>query len=210
MLMDKNTSQRITQIERTERSKAKIIEAANHYFAENGYHGTAMADIAKEAGLTGPGLLHHFPNKEELLIAVLEQRDQADQLRLTNLFNESRTPQMFDVLQNLVEHNQSTPEIVRLFTVLVTECIAVDHPGHDFFVERYRNYRHKYLYILQEYQQAGFIRKDIHIEQLSVLVMAVMDGLQIQWLLDPQEVDMVKSFTAFVQIMERGLQSGNK
>ena len=208
--MDENTPQRMTQVERTERSKAKIIEAANHYFSENGFHGTAMSDIAKAAGLTGPGLLHHFPNKEELLIAVLEQRDATDQERLSNLFSDSNTVQIFDVLENLMEYNQTIPEIVRLFTVLVTECIAVDHPGHNFFVERYRNYRHKYLYLIREYQQAGHIRNDIEVEQLSILVMAMMDGLQIQWLLDPQEVDMVQTFKTFVQIMERGLQADHE
>ena len=203
--MNENT-QRMTQAERTERSKAKIIEAANHFFAENGFHGTAMSDIAKEAGLTGPGLLHHFPNKEELLIAVLEQRDASDQDRLTNLFKETHSDRIFEILQSLVEHNQARPEIVRLFTVLVTECIAHDHPGHSFFVQRYRNYRHKYLHLLREYQQAGFIRQDIPVEQLSILVMAVMDGLQIQWLLDPEEVDMVESFNTFVKIIEKGLE----
>ena len=205
--MDENTLQRMTQAERTERSKAKIIDAANHYFAENGFHGTAMSDIAKEAGLTGPGLLHHFPNKEELLIAVLEQRDATDQERLTNLFKASHTDRIFEILQSLMEHNQARPEMVRLFTVLVTECIAIDHPGHDFFVKRYRDYRHKYLYLMREYQQAGYLRKDIPVEPLSILVMAMMDGLQIQWLLDPEEVNMVESFTAFVKIMEKGLQA---
>ena len=205
--MDENTPQRMTQTERTERSKAKIIEAANRYFAENGFHGTAMSDIAKEAGLTGPGLLHHFPNKEELLIAVLEQRDATDQERLTNLFKASHTDRIFEILQSLMEHNQARPDMVRLFTVLVTECIAHDHPGHEFFVQRYRNYRHKYLYLIREYQEAGYIRNDISVEQLSILVMAIMDGLQIQWLLDPDDVDMVESFNTFVKIMEKGLQA---
>lgn len=205
--MKENTPHRKTQAERTEHSKAKIIEAAIHYFAENGFHGTVMSDIARQAGLTGPGLLHHFPNKEELLIAVLEQRDATDQERLTNLFNASNSSHIFDILQSLMEHNQARPEMVRLFTVLVTECISPDHPGHDFFVQRYRKYRHKYLYLIHEYQDAGYLRKDVSVEQLSILVMAIMDGLQIQWLLDPEEVDMVESFNAFVKIMEKGLQA---
>lgn len=204
--MNENVLHRMTQPERTERSKAKIIEAANHYFAENGFHGTAMSDIAREAGLTGPGLLHHFPNKEELLTAVLEQRDAADQERLTKLFEESSSTRIFGILQSLMEHNQASPEMVRLFTVLVTECIAQDHPGHDFFVQRYRNYRHKYLYMMREYQEGGYIRSDIAVEQLSVLVMAMMDGLQIQWLLDPDEVDMVATFNAFIKIFSQGVK----
>jgi AcrR family transcriptional regulator len=49
-----------------------IIRAAALVFHDKGYHGATMADIAAEVSLTAGSLYHHFPSKEDLLIAVLD------------------------------------------------------------------------------------------------------------------------------------------
>ena len=59
---------------RGERSKETILEAALPLFARQGYRGASLASIASAAGLTQPGLLHHFPSKEELLLGLLDPR----------------------------------------------------------------------------------------------------------------------------------------
>ncbi|MBI9049944.1 MAG: TetR/AcrR family transcriptional regulator [Anaerolineaceae bacterium] len=204
--MQNELSPRRSQAERTKLSKAKIIKEANRIFGENGFHGTRMSDIAREAGLTGPGLLHHFSCKEDLLIAVLENRDQTDQKRLEELFGNLDSNQTLQTLQTLVEYNQTAPEMVRLFTILVTESIAFDHPGHEFFVERYRNYRGLYIDLMRKYQDEGHIRKDIDVEHISMIMMAMMDGMQIQWLLDPDQVDMAATFKVFLKIFSLGVK----
>ena len=48
-----------------------IIRAAASVFQRKGYHGATMADIAAEVNLTAGSLYHHFPSKQELLVAVL-------------------------------------------------------------------------------------------------------------------------------------------
>ena len=111
-----------------------------------------------------------------------------------------------DVLQTLVEYNQTIPELVRIFTVLSAESTASDHPGHEFFIRRYRFFRQQYLILLKEAQGQGKIRDDIDVEQLGSLVMAVMDGLQLQWLLDPEQMNMGAAFKTFTKIFSQGLQ----
>ncbi len=49
-----------------------IIQAAASVFRRKGYHGAKMADIAAEVNLTAGSLYHHFPSKQDLLIAVLD------------------------------------------------------------------------------------------------------------------------------------------
>jgi AcrR family transcriptional regulator len=49
-----------------------ILKAAAAVFHRQGYHGATMADIAAEVHLTAGSLYHHFPSKEELLVAVLD------------------------------------------------------------------------------------------------------------------------------------------
>ena len=53
-------------------SRARIVDAALHLFAEHGYDGTSVRMIAERAGVS-PGLLYHyFPAKEALLRALFE------------------------------------------------------------------------------------------------------------------------------------------
>jgi TetR/AcrR family transcriptional regulator, cholesterol catabolism regulator len=53
-------------------SRDAIMRAAATVFHRQGYHGATMADIAAEVDLTAGSLYHHFPSKEDLLIAVLD------------------------------------------------------------------------------------------------------------------------------------------
>ncbi|HEU5265878.1 MAG TPA: TetR/AcrR family transcriptional regulator [Jatrophihabitans sp.] len=49
----------------------KLLAAATRHFAERGYHGTSVRDIAKDADMTVAGLYHHFRSKQELLKAIM-------------------------------------------------------------------------------------------------------------------------------------------
>jgi len=206
IFMENKKSQKQTQVERTKRSKKRIVQEATRLFGQKGYSGTRLSDIAEAAGLTLPGLLHHFPNKESVLFSVLENRDKADQERYETLFQNEAGKGALNTLHSLVQYNQTIPELMRIFTVMSAESTDPDHPGHTYFVNRYRYFRRQYLSLIKEAQGQGRIRADINIEQLGLLVMAMMDGLQLQWLLDPEQVDMAEAFDTFRLIFERGLQ----
>jgi AcrR family transcriptional regulator len=188
---------------RGERSKETILAAALPLFARQGYRGASLASIASAAGLTQPGLLHHFPSKEELLLGLLDWRDHDDGKRLSGLRDGDGLGYL-ERLEDLVAHNTTAPELVALFTTLVGEGTSPEHPAHDYFVERYRRIRARALRTLREGQQAGEIREDVDLETIVPLLFAVMDGLQIQWLLDP-EIDMVASFNAFATFVREQL-----
>src|SRR4051812_7297177 len=56
-------------------SRKAILAAAADVFAENGYRGTSLTEIANRVGMTQPGLLHHFSTKDQLLLAVVEEHE---------------------------------------------------------------------------------------------------------------------------------------
>ena len=58
--------------------RQRILAVAERLLARNGWRNTSLAQIAKEAGVTPAGLLHHFESKEQLLNAVLDARDADD------------------------------------------------------------------------------------------------------------------------------------
>ena len=191
---------RRTQAERTRQRKEQVIHAAIHYFGQYGYHGARLSDIAQAAGLTEPGLLHHFPSKENLFMEVLAERDRIDHERFDpGLHTELGHP--LNSLQKLVEHNETVPGLVQLFTVLVAESIDEQHPGHDFFRQRYQGLRDQMIDILRNAQVHGDIRSDIPVEDLVVMLLAMMDGLQIQWLYEPDSINMAGLFTQFLELL---------
>lgn len=192
---------RRTQAERTRVSREKIIQAATELFGQQGYRGAKMSDIAAAAQLTGPGLLHHFPSKAHLLMAVLAERDRADKTRFS-IVQSPLAAEPLTTFEKLMAHNATVPGLVRLFTTLIAEGIQPDQPGHDYFAARYDTLRTNIVDVLRRSQSRGEIRTDVDAEELSIMIVAMMDGLQIQWLYEPREIDLVRVFGAFARIVK--------
>src|SRR5512139_3497523 len=196
--MSEKTTPRRTQAERTQQRKAQIIREAVRFFGQNGYHGAKLADIAKAAGVTEPGLLHHFPSKAHLLMEVLAERDRLDREKFDPALHAGiKAP--LTLHQELVEYNETVPGLVQLFTVLVAESIDEKHPGHEFFKQRYQNIREQSIAVLREAQARGEIRSDIPAEDLMIMLFAMMDGLQVQWLYEPEQIKMASLFEQFLR-----------
>jgi AcrR family transcriptional regulator len=197
--MTKQPPPRRTQAERTRQRKAQLIREAIRFFGQNGYHGARLADIAQAAGVTEPGLLHHFPSKAHLLMEVLAERDRIDQDRFDPARHAGQNPLL--PLQELVKYNETVPGLVQVFTVLVAESIDEQHPAHEFFKQRYQTIRDQLIPILKEAQANGEIRRDIPAKELAILLFAMMDGLQVQWLYEPKQIKMARLFEQFSRLV---------
>ena len=193
---------RRTQAERTRASREKIIHSAMESFAQNGFRGAKMADIAQAANLTGPGLLHHFPSKTHLLMEVLKERDHIHKEQ-TDATLQKNNHDILQVATDLVEQNQATPGIIQLFNLLVAESVSPEHPAHEYFTQRYHNGREAWVKIIAERQKDGDIRTDISADILGVMLFAMMDGLQVQWLMEPEKVNMAQIFRVFVNLLKK-------
>jgi AcrR family transcriptional regulator len=198
--MSEKTTPRRTQAERTQQRKEQVIQAAIRFFGQDGYRGARLADIASAAGVTEPGLLHHFPSKAYLLMEVLAERDRIDCQRFGPCLNDGAQPSLVP-LQELAEYNETVPGLVQLFTVLVAESIDEKHPAHEFFRQRYQDLRAQYVPVLREAQARGEIRTDIPAEDLVIMLFAMMDGLQVQWLYEPERVNMARLFEQFLSLL---------
>ena len=183
--------------------KEEILQEATKLFGVYGFRGTTLSSVAKAVGLTEPGLLHYYPSKVDLLQGVLEYRDKQDGEKYSTFIDPDNMYllEFFETLEELTAQNEQIPGLIRLFTVLVGESIRKDHPSHDYFVNRYEQIRMIFTEYLSNLSDDEDIPSDINIGQLSSITVAVMDGLQIQWLLDPDNVNMSGSFNLFSKIM---------
>ncbi|MFD3378237.1 MULTISPECIES: TetR/AcrR family transcriptional regulator [unclassified Streptomyces] len=175
--------------------RAEILRATLEVIAERGYRGASLAAVAERVGLTQQGLLHHFPTKEALLVAVMAERDQWDAMPATRL--------RLDLLDQLVEYNAMRPGIVQTFSALLGESVTEGHPAREFFTERYEAVRANMAQVLRaEYGQR--LPSGLTPERAAPLLVAVMDGLQYQWLLAPESVDMPAAFRDFLTLLGEG------
>lgn len=169
---------------KTAQRQQEIIDAATNVFATSGYHGGSLRDISRQLGLSLTSVVHHFSTKSELLIAVLENADHTGADWLDDRIREAG---LRVALPELVASNFGRPELLRLFTILSAEASAPDHPAHDWFVHRYENFAQHVAASITEDQALGRISPSLDGVEAAKLIIAVWDGLQLQWLLNPAE-----------------------
>jgi AcrR family transcriptional regulator len=183
--------------------KAAIIRAAARLFALNGYRDASLASIAGEADLTQPGLLHHFRSKPELLLAVLRERERRDKKMVAEAIETSHDD-VVQVLKMLLAHNAAERTDSLLHIVVSAEATSPAHPAHEFFVARNTRVRNALSRSIGK-QAAGSGVTEAEINALAAISIAVMDGLQVQWLLDP-EVDMTAHFEVFGRLLQQAIE----
>ncbi|MET7896594.1 TetR/AcrR family transcriptional regulator [Streptomyces mirabilis] len=174
--------------------RREIIAAAAELFAESGYAHSSMRELARRMSLTQTGVLHHFADKEELLIEVLNLRDSSvaeylSELHATDIATRSR-----EVARHSAEHEGLTS----LYVILSAEAIDRDHPAHQYFIERYRVAQ--MLTLDPGPEAAENAPMGVSPEVIATLGVAVQDGLQIQRRYR-DDLDVVEAVDAFWRLV---------
>ncbi|MEB8341419.1 TetR/AcrR family transcriptional regulator [Streptomyces endophyticus] len=183
---------------KTAARRAEIVRAARDCFAEHGFSKASLRGIAERAGITHAGLLHHFQNKGDLLAAVLAERDTEEWQ-----YGESQVADMGELgpyLGELMRHHQKSPELMRLWLELAAAAARPDHPAHGYFTERYGRVRTNFAQGMHGKAQRGELHQNLAPEHAATLLQAVLNGLQLQWLLD-HDLDIVGPVRAFLDLL---------
>jgi AcrR family transcriptional regulator len=186
--------------------RRQIVDMTSALIADRGFWGLSMQDVADRCGLTVPGVLRHVSSKAGLLIAVLEHRDVEDarSLRAQLGVGADEVPDEWSAggpdgvsLRQLcsatMRRNAEQPEIVRLFTVLEAESLAPSHPAHAYFVKRQKQATAAFASLARDLSDRP--------QSLARHIVAMMDGLQIQWLRAPQTFDLVGEWEAAAEVL---------
>lgn len=179
--------------------KRSILESAATVFAEYGYDGSSLAKISHACGLSQAGLLHHYPSKKDLLIAVLEYRD-AESARLIASTTDE-VPSFLQVAPQvsvMFAAGLQNPSKIALFHKITAEATHVDHPGHAWALRRLSMVVAAYRLMLQVDADDGRLVEGISVEWVARLIVATMDGLQLQFLVQGDSFDAAGAFDTFV------------
>lgn len=179
-----------------EARRAEILTAAMRRFAEDGYQNAAIGDVARDVGLSLPGLLHHFPTKVDLLLAILDKRDLESES-----FIGTHRADLRGLLKGMVEvfrRNAEMVEVIRAFAILNAESLMKDHPAKAWFLNRATQLQNDIAATVDRAVADGSIDGRIDGKAMAAELIAVMDGLQMLWLRDPARFDMVGGLEAYV------------
>ncbi len=191
----------MAQYAKTAAVRRGILDACLTIFGESGFHGASMAEIARRASISHTGLLHHFPRKEDLLMAVLELQDERSADYLAQYADLGAEADPLEILRGmattLIERDQRVG-LVELSAVLTGEATTPGHPAHDYFEKRYRNIRSFMTRLFTRLTDQGRLSTNMSPARLAAVTIAAMDGLHTQWLFDRDAIDVDECVTALM------------
>lgn len=167
--------------------RAEILETALRVLAERGYRNTSLRGIGRELGLQPAHILHYFSSREELLEEVIRAWDSRESTTLHGMAT------LLDWTR-IVRDNMTVPGLVHLYTALAAEATDPGHPSHQFFRNRFEQLSRHFSEAIVAAQEAGDIRPDVDPERAAINLIALSDGLQLQWLINPT-IDMARELT---------------
>jgi AcrR family transcriptional regulator len=173
--------------------RRNILEACAQAFGETCFHGATTKDIAQRAGISHTGLRHHFPAKEDLLIALLELRSERSRENLASAGALDPDTDPLGALRGqlaTVVDNELQPGLMELHCVLSGEATSPRHPAHDYYATRYQHIRHFYTRVFTALATRGELRSTVDPGALATMTISLINGLQAQWLFDRQSVDV--------------------
>lgn len=178
--------------------REQIIDRAIRVFAEQGV-GASLRAIGDALGVTHAALRYYFATRDELLIEVYREHERAVSLSVPE---DDALPAVESIARS-AERNRGIPGLVALYATLTTDALQEqDHPlTREYVRERFAWVRADLARRIRAEQAAGTIPEDIDAEDAAALVAAASDGLQIQWLLDPEAVDVRRSLGVLMRLL---------
>ncbi|MDO5502084.1 MAG: helix-turn-helix domain-containing protein [Actinomycetia bacterium] len=170
----------------TEEKQARILQAAFEIFANGGYDAASVRSIAAAAGMSHPGVLHHFPTKQALLEAVLLAHDRTEEAAFRELWTSPTVETFAEAIAATVALDQQTPALNRLRARLAAAGSDPQHPAHSFAETRYQRLSGQIHANLHRLHEAGELTTTLSTSDAADILLGLLDGLGARWLCHPQ------------------------
>ncbi len=175
--------------------RQEILDHAIEVFADKGAEGTSLRAIAEKIGVSHAALLHYFGSREELLVEVLREGERRHG-------DPRDKEEVVGTMVRAAERNVTIPGFVSLYTSMLAGSLEADKEvSRTYFATRFGRIRARLAELIRIGQDEGRFRRGVDPEAMAALVIAASDGLQIQWLLEP-DVDIAKSLELLERILE--------
>jgi TetR/AcrR family transcriptional regulator, fatty acid metabolism regulator protein len=182
-----------------------ILDAAIRVFAEHGYHGSRVGDIAEDAGVAHGLLYHYFASKDDVLRTIFVENwgELIGRFRAVEASDEPATAKLEGIAKILLRTWRNDPALV---TVMVREVARsqqiqgqVDEVGEAFgIIQR----------VIEEGQASGGFRRDVDARLASWVFYGGLEEVLTGWVLGQlpdSEDDVAAAEHVAIEIALRGL-----
>jgi AcrR family transcriptional regulator len=176
--------------QRKEETRVRILEAAHRVFARRGYEAATVEEITAECGIAKGALYSHFASKEELFRTILvehvRRRAAETAARL-----EPDLPLRESILR-IIEASWATCRTDPMWSPLFMEFWALasrNEWGREAVAALFDRCSAALAQFLSRAKRAGLVRSDLDVHRAARLLLAVNDGLVLQWQTQPDKVD---------------------
>ncbi|RDI45103.1 TetR/AcrR family transcriptional regulator [Nocardia mexicana] len=179
--------------------RQRILGVAQRMLTRNGWRSTTLAQIAREAGVSPAGLLHHFQSKDQLLHAVLDARDAADAA------GSDLNGDLITEIRKVAARIEQSPELVGTFVVMLVENLLPEAPLHDRLLDRWKVAVGIVADIIRRNQEIGRYRPDVDPDLRAIEIVAFINGMELSWLLD-HSIPLTEVFDEYTRSLARDLR----
>ncbi|CAK7024120.1 MAG: putative HTH-type transcriptional regulator YfiR [Saezia sanguinis] len=186
-------------------TRASLLNAAAACFAEKGYSGCSVSDIAAHAGVSKGNLYVHFESKEELFKTMIqdEHGQGADKARQASQSSSSFLSSIIALMADCIR-DVGFPIDHRLWMEILA-VVARDDSIRKAFVASDKAMRKVFVELLEKAGQAGEIDNTLDFDAVSIWLYALIDGL-IARTADDTEFDFQKHLDVFETLVRRALR----
>ena len=192
----------------SDQRRNQIMEAALTVFSRLGFERASMDNIAKEAGVSKGALYLYYKSKDAIIAKLLQLLfDQAlKQVRILAAGEGSVTEQLLAFTRVL------TREMDRMAAMqpisLQFYAIAARHPTIRQHLRAYfKEYRTLMEEVIQRGVAQGELRADINPTEAAITLTALLEGLALVWLIDPQATDWHVQVESSTKLLIQGLSA---
>jgi AcrR family transcriptional regulator len=186
------------------RRRQQILDSVIALLAQRGGDRTSLRTVGQAIGVSHTALRHYFSSRDELLVEAYRAHESRGTLDPPAAGESAVGPIVW-----AAERNRSIPGLVELYATLTTDALQEQHAvTREFIRERFGVLRSELAARVEAGQRAGTIAADIDPVDAAALVIAASDGLQVQWLLEPDTVDAGRALSLLERLLERGAGPG--
>ena len=192
------------------RRRQQILDSAITLLAQRGVDRASLRTVGEAIGVSHAALRHYFSSRDELLVEAYRAHEaRADEEARATGEARAADESAVGLIIDAAERNRSIPGLVELYATLTTDALQEQHAvTREFVRDRFRTLREGLAARIAAGQQAGRVAPDIDPLDAAALVIAASDGLQIQWLLDPDAVDVGRSLAILERLLPGGSADG--
>ena len=192
---------------RSQETRSHIKSAATKHFCSSGYDAASVADICKQAGVSKGAFYHHFPSKQALFLAIMQDWLRGIDTRLFSKRTAEKTvPQTIqDMGSTLGVIFKVASGQLPMFMEFMIQA-SRDKEVWSAVIAPYRQYQQRFADMIEEGIEEGSFREDTNADETAWVLMSMAVGILLQGVVDPGAANWDSVTKKGVQTMLDGLR----